>query len=133
MILRIEISTGELLDKITILEIKAARIQDPAKLANVHKELLHLRQVWSSAPCGQTDVSVQLARLKAVNESLWDIENDIRRKELLQEFDQEFIELARSVYRRNDERAAIKRELNCLLGSDLVEEKSYIDGRRPAG
>ena len=101
------------------------------KLANVQKELERLREVWSSAPGSGKDISVQLARLKTVNEALWDIEDAIRRKELLQEFDREFIDLARSVYRRNDERAAIKRQLNDLLGSDLVEEKSYVDYSRP--
>jgi hypothetical protein len=127
MALYVEVSAGELLDKLTILEIKAARIQDPAKLANVHKELKSLRAAWSSAPCSRIDVSTPIAALKSVNEALWDIEDEIRRKEARQEFDREFIELARSVYHRNDERAAIKRELNRLLDSDLVEEKSYTD------
>jgi hypothetical protein len=127
MTIRVEISVGELLDKITILEIKAARIQDPDKLANVHKELQRLRYAWSSSPCSQADIANQLARLKAINEQIWDIEDGIRRKELTKQFDDEFIDLARSVYPRNDERAAIKRELNHMLGSDLVEEKSYVD------
>jgi hypothetical protein len=121
----VPVSFGELIDKITILEIKAAQIRDAAKLANVRNELDALNQTWSSNAASRTDISDARGRLKNVNEDLWDIEDRIRLKEKAQAFDAEFIELARSVYFRNDERAAIKREINQALGSRLVEEKSY--------
>ena len=121
------VSYGELIDKITILEIKAAQIRDSAKLANVRTELQALNRTWSSHAASRTDISDARARLKKVNEELWDIEDRIRLKEKAQAFDAEFIELARSVYFRNDERAAVKREINQALGSRLVEEKSYQD------
>jgi hypothetical protein len=121
----VPVSFGELIDKITILEIKAAHMRDAAKLANVRTELDALNQTWSSNAASRTDISDARVRLKKVNEDLWDIEDRIRLKEKAQAFDAEFIELARSVYFRNDERAAIKREINQALGSRLVEEKSY--------
>lgn len=123
------VSYGELIDKITILEIKSRRITDDAKLANVRNELDLLNATWANDAASQTDISDERARLLAVNELLWDIEDKIRLKERAQAFDQEFIELARSVYFRNDERAAFKREINLKLGSQLVEEKSYQDYR----
>lgn len=123
------VSHGELIDKITILEIKSRRITDSAKLANVRNELELLNATWGNAPASQTDISAERARLLAVNERLWDIEDEIRVKESAQEFDAAFIKLARSVYFENDERAAIKREINLKLGSQLVEEKSYKDYR----
>ena len=123
------VSYGELIDKITILEIKSRRITDDAKLANVRNELDLLNATWANDTASQTDISDERARLLAVNELLWDIEDRIRLKERAQAFDQEFIELARSVYFRNDERAAFKREINLKLGSQLVEEKSYQDYR----
>lgn len=119
------VSFGELLDKITILEIKARRISDPVKLANVRRELDLLNTVWTASDAATIEVEAERGQLLAVNQLLWDIEDAIRRKELAQEFDQEFIELARSVYFRNDERAACKRAINLKLGSELVEEKSY--------
>jgi hypothetical protein len=125
----VPVSFGELIDKITILEIKAAHIRDAAKLANVRTELDALNQTWSSNAASRTDISDARGRLKKVNEVLWDIEDRIRLKEKAQAFDAEFIELARSVYFRNDERAAVKREINQALGSRLVEEKSYQDYR----
>ena len=124
------VSYGELIDKITILEIKSRRITDDAKLANVRNELDLLNATWANDAASQTDVSDERARLLAVNELLWDIEERIRLKERAQAFDQEFIELARAVYFRNDERAAFKREINLKLGSQLVEEKSYQDYRQ---
>jgi hypothetical protein len=124
------VSYGELIDKITILEIKSRRITDDAKLANVRNELDLLNATWANDAASQTDVSDERARLLAVNELLWDIEDRIRLKERAQAFDQEFIELARAVYFRNDERAAFKREINLKLGSQLVEEKSYQDYRQ---
>jgi hypothetical protein len=127
MALKVEVSVGELLDKITILQIKSERIADPDKLVNVNRELDILQRTWNASPLSATDVSDQMARLKKVNEDLWEIEDNIRRKEADQAFDDEFIALARSVYHRNDERAAVKKELNLLLGSGLVDEKSYVD------
>jgi len=124
------VSFGELIDKLTILEIKAARIADAAKLANVRIELNMLDTTWSAAAVSRIDITAQRARLKAVNEKLWDIEDHIRLKEKAQAFDAEFIALARAVYFENDDRAAIKREINQLLGSTLVEEKSYADYRQ---
>jgi hypothetical protein len=124
------VSYGELIDKITILEIKSRRIADAAKLANVRNELDMLNATWANSTASQTDISDERARLLAVNEALWDIEDRIRLKERAQAFDAEFIELARSVYFRNDERAAFKREINQKLGSELVEEKSYQDYRQ---
>lgn len=123
------VSFGELIDKITILEIKSQRIDDAGKLANVRNELELLNATWGNAPASHTDISAERARLLAVNERLWDIEDEIRVKESAQEFDAAFIKLARSVYFENDERAAIKREINLKLGSQLVEEKSYKDYR----
>jgi len=123
------VSYGELIDKITILEIKSRRIADPAKLANVRNELDLLNATWANDAASQTDIADERAHLLAVNELLWDIEDRIRLKERAQAFDQEFIELARAVYFRNDERAAFKREINLKLGSQLVEEKSYQDYR----
>ena len=128
----VPVSPGELIDKITILEIKSARIADPSKLANVRRELDQLRRAWAESDYGRTDVAADQAALYAVNERLWRIEDDIRAKERAQAFDREFIELARSVYFENDERAAIKRRINTRLGSALVEEKSYRDYRGDA-
>jgi hypothetical protein len=124
------VSYGELIDKITILEIKSRRIADPAKLVNVRNELDLLNATWANDAASQADIADERTRLLAVNEQLWDIEDNIRLKERDQAFDQEFIELARSVYFRNDERAAFKRQINLKLGSQLVEEKSYQDYRQ---
>ena len=126
------ISIGELIDKITILEIKSAQIRDPAKLVNVRTELDLLNATWAASPASKTDISAERAQLKAVNEALWKIEDDIRIKEKAQAFDAEFIELARAVYFRNDERAAVKKTINLKLGSKLVEEKSHQDYRASA-
>ena len=126
-LIQVPVSFGELIDKITILEIKAAHIRDAAKLANVRAELDALNATWSSNAASRTDIGDARGRLKKVNENLWDIEDRIRLKEKAKAFDAEFIELARSVYIRNDERAAIKRTINDRLGSTLVEEKSYQD------
>ena len=123
--LLVPVSPGELLDKITILRIKVARIQEAAKLANVKLELALLQQTWEQSGCAAQDVAADERALQAVNEQLWDIEDLIRDKEARQSFDRDFIELARSVYVCNDERAAIKKRINLTLGSRLVEEKSY--------
>ncbi|HEX7114069.1 MAG TPA: DUF6165 family protein [Steroidobacter sp.] len=124
-VLKVPVSPGELIDKITILEIKSERMSDPAKLANVRTELALLTETWRSSPFANSDVSGEWKALKAINEKLWDIEDRIRDKERERKFDQEFIELARSVYVTNDERAAVKRAINLKLGSQIVEEKSY--------
>ena len=125
------VSYGELIDKMTILQIKLQEIKDDAKLANVRNELELLDATWKNDKASQTDIADETARLLAVNQRLWKIEDDIRMKERAQAFDQAFIQLARSVYIENDERAAIKREINMKLGSTLVEEKSYQDYRAP--
>lgn len=127
----VPVSFGELLDKIAILEIKSERMSDPAKLANVRRELSALEHTWMAHPAAGGDVARLRAQLKAVNERLWVIEDDIRLKEKAQAFDDEFIRLARSVYIENDERARIKKEINLALGSTYVEEKSYQDYRAP--
>ena len=127
--LSVPISFGELIDKITILEIKSERIGDAAKLVNVRTELGQLNRTWAAHPSSRVAIDNERARLRSVNEALWDIEDRIRIKERAQAFDAEFIELARAVYFRNDERAAVKREINLKLGSTLVEEKSYQDYR----
>lgn len=121
----VPISPGELLDKITILRIKAARISDAGKRANVQLELRLLEGTWRDSGCAAADLSNDEHALQDVNERLWVIEDRIREKESAQAFDAEFIELARSVYVSNDERAAIKKRVNLRLGSRLVEEKSY--------
>ena len=121
----VPLSPGELLDKITILRIKVARIQEAAKLANVKLELSLLEQIWRDAGAAAHDVALDERALENVNERLWDIEDRIRDKEARQTFDRDFIELARAVYICNDERAAIKKHINQQLGSRLVEEKSY--------
>jgi hypothetical protein len=121
----VPISPGELLDKITILRIKAARITDATKLTNVRLELELLEKTWRDSGCAGFDVSKDERALQDVNERLWDVEDRIRDKEAKQTFDRDFIELARAVYISNDERAAIKKRINVQLGSRLVEEKSY--------
>jgi hypothetical protein len=121
----VPVSPGELLDKITILRIKVARIQDAIKLSNVRLELSLLEQTWHDSGCAAQDVAADERALHEVNERLWDIEDRIRDKEARQTFDRDFIELARSVYVSNDERAAIKKRINARLGSRLIEEKSY--------
>ena len=121
----VPVSPGELLDKITILRIKVARMQNAAKLANVKLELSLLEQTWKDSGAAAHDVALDERALENVNGRLWDIEDRIRDKEAHQTFDREFIELARAVYICNDERAAIKKRINLQLGSRLIEEKSY--------
>jgi len=123
--LLVPISPGELIDKITILEIKSQRMTDAAKLHNVRTELSLLNDTWKASPYSATDIGAEWAALRDVNGKLWDIEDDIRDKERSRAFDARFIELARAVYVTNDERAAIKKQINTKLGSALVEEKSY--------
>ncbi len=125
MSVHVEVSWGELLDKVTILLIKAERIQDPAKVANVNRELEALSKERGRALAMDSRVAVLEQELKRINEALWDIEDDIRDQERNKDFGPRFIELARAVYVTNDQRAAVKRQLNEVLGSRLVEEKSY--------
>ncbi|MCC5866253.1 MAG: hypothetical protein JJU31_14110 [Wenzhouxiangella sp.] len=127
MQLSIPVAPGELLDKLTILEIKAERIADPDKLANVRRELELLDSVWREAGLDNEEVASLRADLKQVNEALWQIEDDIRDEEREGRFGERFIALARSVYVTNDQRAAIKKAINLALGSVIVEEKSYSD------
>ncbi len=127
MSIKIELSVGELLDKITILQIKSERIDDETKLENINKELNVLQSLWSASPYSENELDENISELKVVNEALWDIEDKIRDKEGEQVFDQGFIELARSVYVTNDKRAEIKRVINSKTGSELIEEKSYSD------
>lgn len=116
----VPVSVGEVLDKISILEIKSERIADYNKLTNVRKELAELQSAAQQHRFPELE-----KELKSVNESLWDIEDRIRVKEKLADFNDEFIELARAVYITNDKRAEIKRQINLIAGSALVEEKSY--------
>jgi predicted nucleic acid-binding Zn-ribbon protein len=120
----VEVSWGELVDKLTILEIKQRRLSSQDAVANVRRELAALNKVLGTlqAPTGFGALKDGLV---AINEALWEIEDRIRAKEAASSFDQEFIDLARSVYFNNDKRAALKREINVLLKSDLIEEKQY--------
>ena len=121
----VPISPGELLDKITILRIKAARMRDAAKVANVRHELSLLEKTWKDSGAAAADLAAEESALTRVNEKLWVIEDEIRDEERARRFEQKFIELARAVYVTNDERAAIKKRINSALGSTIVEEKSY--------
>lgn len=125
--IQVPVSPGEVLDKITILEIKSERMTDPAKLANVRIELSLLQQTWKQSVADDPVITDLHQQLKQINEALWEIEDDIRDKERAKAFDQEFIELARRVYFTNDRRSRVKKELNIHLGSRIVEEKSYQD------
>ena len=121
----IEVSWGELIDKITILEIKEQRLTSPQAVANVRKELAALSKAFGELKPAPAALDGLKQDLKSINGALWDIENRTRAKEAAKTFDQEFIELTRSVYLNNDKRARIKRQINELLNSGLVEEKQY--------
>lgn len=123
----IPISPGELLDKITILEIKSARIESDKKKSNVNKELNLLNTVWQESVTETSEIQSLRIEMKAINETLWDIEDDIREEERSKRFGERFIELARSVYVVNDQRGEVKKRINLYLKSDIVEEKSYQD------
>lgn len=125
MAVMIPVSWGELFDKVTILQIKSERMQDADKLANVRRELAELEKVLQTAGALAPDVVSAMDGLRDANSKLWDIEDDIRDCERERRFDEEFVRLARAVYYTNDERAALKKRINLLLGSELVEEKSY--------
>ncbi|HEX3651841.1 MAG TPA: DUF6165 family protein [Rhizomicrobium sp.] len=124
--LSIPVSYGEAVDKITILEIKRERIRDPAKLANVEKELGWLSQAFATIE-SNADICDMRARLRAINERLWDIEEAIREHERGGDFGAAFVQLARAVYRLNDDRARTKQSIDVILGSSIREEKSYVD------
>jgi Family of unknown function (DUF6165) len=128
--IKVPVSPGELLDKITILRIKSQRMSDPAKVSNVRLELRTLEATWNASAYAKIDIEADISALLRVNERLWVIEDDIRDQERAQLFDAEFIRLARAVYVENDERAAIKRRINATLGSSIIEEKSYREYKR---
>ncbi len=121
----VEVSPGELWDKITILRIKVARITDATKFQNVKAELAMLELAAGKARAATGGLIELVARLSRVNAALWDVEDEIRDCERRQDFGSRFIELARSVYRFNDERSEVKREVNLLLGASIIEEKQY--------
>jgi hypothetical protein len=121
----IEVSPGELIDKLTILEIKLELIKDESKRASVSREYALLKSAYQTAIAENEQLQELTGTLKRINRELWDIEDSIRDEERAQRFDSRFIELARSVYRTNDRRAAVKRQINTLLNSPIPEEKSY--------
>lgn len=123
--IRVDISPGELIDKITILELKLERISDPAKLANIRLEYDALMDVYAREVVESVALQGLTERLKGINAALWDIEDHIREHERAKNFDTAFVTLARSVYRTNDERSTVKRAINELLASRIIEEKSY--------
>ena len=125
MQLQVPVSVGEVLDKITILQIKLAHISDANKRVNIQNELDALLPLVAGDGFTTDEMQGLMAELKSVNEALWDIEDDIREKEAAKSFDAEFIKLARAVYVTNDKRAEIKKQINLVTGSALIEEKSY--------
>jgi hypothetical protein len=125
--IHVPVSAGELVDKVTILEIKSERIADAGKLANVRRELAGLSAILEPMLAAHADLGPLKSDLRAINETLWQIEDDIRDCERARDFGPRFVELARSVYRTNDRRAGAKRKVDELLGSEIVEEKSYQD------
>ena len=127
--MKVEISNGELADKVAILEVKLGKIKDPAKLKNVRHEYDLLRKAMEAVGIG-TD-SEEFRELKEVNSRLWDIEDRIRLKEKDREFDDEFVSLARAVYVENDKRFEIKTRINRRTGSEIIEEKEYVDYGNP--
>ena len=122
--MQIEVSIGEIVDKYTILTIKASKIQDPVKLENVKKELTYLIDVLKKEDPLMTDYPLTKALLE-VNKALWKVEDELRDLERAKDFGKEFVILARNVYKLNDKRADIKKEINMKHGSNFVEEKSY--------
>ncbi len=125
MKIAVDIAPGELIDKLTILEIKLEKIKDERKLANIRSEYADLMRVFRSSIVESSRLTALIAELKRINATLWEIEDDIRDQERAGTFGQAFVDLARSVYRTNDLRAATKREINELLNSAIIEEKSY--------
>ena len=127
MKLLVEVAPGELIDKITILEIKLQNIKDEAKLANVRREYEILMDTFRAHIEETDDLRALIDELRVANQRIWDIEDDIRSLERANDFGDEFVAVARSVYRSNDRRAATKRKINELLNSVIIEEKSYAD------
>ena len=127
MLLHVPVSVGEVVDKVTILEIKSERITDPDKLRNISAELEALRPLVSGGVFDDDEMSALIDALREVNGALWDIEDYIRAEEAADRFGARFIELARAVYVTNDRRAELKKKINLATGSQLVEEKSYED------
>lgn len=123
----IEVGAGELIDKITILQIKSERIEDETKLKNVRHELTVLSAARDANIAASDELTSLTNELKGVNEALWEIEDDIRACENEKDFSQTFIDLARAVYITNDKRAALKKDINVLTGATIIEEKSYTD------
>lgn len=121
----IPVSIGELADKLSILEIKAARIDDAGKRAHVQVELEGLRTLWDAQVAAQADLTAMKDALRAINERMWDVQDALRAKEAAQAFDADFVELARSVARHNGERIQVKNAINRLAGSRFIEEKQY--------
>ena len=121
----IPVSIGELADKLSILEIKAARIDDAGKRAHVQVELEGLRTLWDAQVAAQADLAGMKDELRAINERMWDVQDALRAKEAAQLFDTDFVELARSVARHNGERIQVKNAINRLAGSRFIEEKQY--------
>lgn len=132
MIIDIPGSPGELIDKITILELKRRHFTDAAKRATVERQLAQLQALWQRhvAHHGRPEIEAAIGELRQVNAVLWDVEEDLRALEAAQDFGPRFVELARSVYRTNDRRAAAKRRIDAALGSAMIEEKSYVTGGR---
>lgn len=126
-IIAVEVGVGELLDKITILRIKTNRMSDATQLEHVRHELKILEQTWSNSACEHESIADLVAKLQEVNIRLWDIEDEIRDCEAKKDFSQRFIDLARAVYITNDERSRLKKSINNVCGSAIVEEKSYTD------
>ena len=125
--MKVDVGAGELIDKITILEIKSERINDAEKLVNIRHELEVLSKTREAQMRDSQELTQLATQLKQINEKIWEIEDDIRECESRKDFGQEFIELARGVYHTNDKRAAVKKQINLLTGSDIIEEKSYTD------
>jgi hypothetical protein len=123
--IEVPVSAGELVDKLTILEIKSERISDPGKLVNIRRELAGLAAIVDPMLKANAGLAPLKSSLREINETLWRIEDDIRDCERAKDFGPKFVELARGVYRTNDRRAAAKREIDRLMGSEIVEEKSY--------
>ena len=130
MNINIQIGIGESFDRLTILEIKNEKMSDPQKLKNIEKELQYMRDMVAHLPkfdLEKDNANVQklVSQLKMINEMLWSVEDELREKERKQEFDSDFIILARNVYFNNDKRAEIKKQINLAYGSEFIEEKSY--------
>jgi len=121
--MKVEISNGELVDKVTILHIKKARVEDPTKVLHIEQELDML--LLSMFQCGISEKDSCFQELLEINARLWAVEDRIREKELHREFDDEFIDLARTMYYENDRRAGLKKSINLMTGSELIEEKQY--------